>query len=46
LLLVELKEISEYIGQLESEIEVLIVDRARYERDLEHYEQTVAAYGY
>ena len=45
-LLVELKEISERIGQLESEIELLIVDRARYERDLQVYEQTVAAYSY
>jgi len=45
-LLVELKEISERIGQLESEIELLIVDRARYEYDLQVYEQTVAAYSY
>ena len=45
-LLVELKEISERIGQLESEIELLIVDRARYEGDLQVYEQTVAAYSY
>ena len=45
-LLVELKEISERIGQLESEIELLIVDRARYEHDLQVYEQTVAAYSY
>ena len=45
-LLVELKEISERIGQLESEIELLIVDRARYEHDLQLYEQTVAAYSY
>ncbi len=44
--LVELKEISKRIGQLESEIELLIVDRARFEQDLQHYEQTVAAYGY
>ena len=46
LLLVELKDLSEQIGQLESEIKSLIVDRARYEQDLQHYEQTVAAYGY
>jgi hypothetical protein len=44
--LVALKEISKRIGQLESEIELLIVDRARFEQDLQHYEQTVAAYGY
>jgi len=44
--LVELREISKRIGQLESEIELLIVDRARFEQDLQHYEQTVAAYGY
>ena len=44
--LVELKEISKRIGKLESEIELLIVDRARFEQDLQHYAQTVAAYGY
>lgn len=45
-LLVELKELSERTGELESEIKQLIADRARYEQDLQHYEQTVAAYGY
>ncbi|MDH3613793.1 MAG: DUF2799 domain-containing protein [Gammaproteobacteria bacterium] len=45
-LLVELKDLSERTGQLESEIKQLIADRARYEQDLQYYEQTVAAYGY
>ncbi len=45
-LLVELKELSELTGQLETEIKQLIADRARFEQDLQYYEQTVAAYGY
>jgi hypothetical protein len=45
-LLVELKDLSERTGQLESEIKLLIADRARFEQDLQYYEQTVAAYGY
>lgn len=45
-LLLELKELSERTGQLEAEIRQLIVDRARFEQDLQYYEQTVAAYGY
>jgi hypothetical protein len=45
-LLLELKELSERTGELEAEIKQLIVDRARYEQDLQQYEQTVAAYGY
>ena len=46
LLLADLKELSERTGELESEIEGLIADRARFEQDLHYYEQTVAAYGY
>jgi uncharacterized small protein (DUF1192 family) len=46
LLLVDLKELSERTGELEAEIDILIADRARYEADLQHYEQTVAAYGF
>lgn len=46
LLLVDLKQLSEHIGQLEAEIESLIIDRAQYEQDLQLYEQTVAAYNY
>ncbi len=46
LLLAELKQLSERTGELETEIEALIADRARHEQNLEHYEQTVAAYGY
>lgn len=46
LLLADLKRLSERSGELEAEIDMLIADRARFERDLQHYEQTVAAYGY
>ena len=46
LLLAELKHLSERTGELETEIEALIADRARHEQNLEHYEQNVAAYGY
>jgi hypothetical protein len=46
LLLAELKRLSERTGELENEIEALIADRARYEQNLQHYEQTIAAYGY
>lgn len=46
LLLVDLKNLSEHIGQLESEIKSLIIDRAQFEQDLQVYEQTVAAYNY
>ena len=45
-LLAELKELSERTGNLESEIKQLVADRARFEQDLQYYEQTVAAYGY
>jgi hypothetical protein len=46
LLLADLKRLSERNGELEAEIDALIADRARFEQDLQHYEQTVAAYGY
>ena len=46
LLLVDLKDLSERTGELESEIESLIIDRSRHEQDLYHYEQTVSGYGY
>ncbi len=46
LLLADLKRMSERTGELEAEIEQLIADRARFEQDLQHYEQTVAALGY
>jgi uncharacterized small protein (DUF1192 family) len=45
-LLAELKELSERTGNLESEIKQLVADRARFEQDLQYYEQTVAAFGY
>lgn len=46
LLLADLKRLSERTGELEIEIEALIADRARHEQNLQHYEQTVASYGY
>ena len=46
LLLADLKRLSERTGELEIEIEALIADTARHEQNLQHYEQTVAAYGY
>ena len=46
LLLADLKHLSERIGELESDIDALIADRARHEQELYHYEQTVSAYGY
>lgn len=46
ILLADLKRLSERTGELEAEIDMLIADRARHEQELQHYEQTVAAYGY
>ncbi|MGI9270401.1 MAG: DUF2799 domain-containing protein [Woeseiaceae bacterium] len=46
ILLADLKRLSERTGELEAEIEMLIADRARHEQELQHYEQTVAAYGF
>jgi hypothetical protein len=46
LLLADLKRLSERTGELEAEIEHLVIDRARYEQELQNYEQSVAAYGY
>lgn len=46
LMLAELKEKSERTGELEEEIEQLIADRARFEYELQNYEQVVAGYGY
>lgn len=46
LLLVDLKELSERTGELETEIDVLIEERGRHEAELAHYEQTVAGYRY
>lgn len=45
-LLAELNRLSERTGELEAEIELLIADRARFEQDLQHFEQTVASHGY
>ncbi len=46
LLLVDLKDLSERTGELESEIEALVAARARHEYELADYEQTVAAYDF
>lgn len=46
LLLADLKRLSERKGEIESEIELLVADRARAEQALAHYEQTVAADAY
>lgn len=46
LLLADLKRLSERTGELEAEIEQLIMDRARFEQELQAYEQGVAAYDY
>lgn len=45
-LLAEMKKLSERSGELESEIESLVAERARAEQELESYEQTLTAYGY
>ena len=46
LLLADLKDLAERSGELESEIEALVADRARHEAELHNFEATVAAYGY
>jgi len=46
LLLADLARLSERTGELEAEIEQLIIERARYEQELQAYEQSVAAYDY
>jgi hypothetical protein len=46
LLLADLKRLSERTGELESEIDQLVADRARHEYELADYEHTVAAYGF
>jgi len=46
LLIADLKRLSERTGELEAEIKSLVADRARFEQELQHYEQTVAAYDY
>lgn len=45
-LLVEMKQLSERSGELETEIESLVGERARAEQELESYQQTLTAYGY
>lgn len=46
LLLVDLKDLSESIGQLEAEIQDLYEQRARYQVELEHYQASVIDFGY
>ena len=46
ILLADLKDLSERTGQLDSEIESLLIERTRHEEELANYENTVAAYGF
>lgn len=46
LLLADLADLSERVGELEAEIEMLVAERAHHETELQHYEQSVVAYGY
>ncbi len=46
LLLAELKDTTERKGELETEIDFLIAERARAEQELQYYEQTITAYRY
>lgn len=46
LILADLKDLSERTGQLETEIMVLIDDRARHEEQLANYQVSVADFGY
>lgn len=46
LILADLKDLSERTGQLETEIAVLIDDRARHEEQLANYQAAVADFGY
>ena len=46
LILADLKDLSERTGQLETEIDMLIDDRARHETELANYQSSVAAFGY
>lgn len=46
LLLADIQELSRRTGEIETEIEVLIDERARHETALADYESTVAAYGF
>ncbi len=46
LLLADLKRLSERTGELETEIDQLVADRAHHEHALADYENTVAAYGF
>ena len=45
-LLGEMKGLSERKGELESEIDFLIAEKARAEQELQDYEQTLVAQGY
>ncbi len=45
-LLADLKDLSERTGQLEAQIRELYEERARYQVELDHYQVSVADYGY
>lgn len=46
LILADLEELSERTGEIETEIAILIEERAHHESELAQYENSVAAYGY
>lgn len=46
LLVADLKELSERVGELESEIQVLYAERARAQAELDNYQASVVDYGY
>lgn len=46
LILADLEELSERTGEIETEIAILIEERAHHEAELAQYENSVAAYGY
>ncbi len=46
LLLADIKELAERTGELETEIAVLIEERAHHQSELTNYQNTVAAYGF
>lgn len=46
LLVADLKELSERVGELESEIQMLYAERARAQAELDNYQASVVDYGY
>lgn len=45
LLLADIRDLSVRAGSIQTDIEALIAERARHERELENYQNTVVAYG-